>query len=57
MNENMWTHPATQENVATLKKRGVRMLDVESGELACGVVGAGRLCALERIVEAVDKAL
>lgn len=57
MNENMWTHPATQENVATLKKRGVRMLDVESGELACGVVGAGRLCSLDKIVDAVASAL
>lgn len=57
MNENMWTHPATQENVATLKKRGVRMLDVESGELACGVLGAGRLCALDKIVDAVASAL
>ena len=57
MNEKMWMNPATQANVETLKKRGIKLLDVEKGELACGVVGAGRLCALEKIVAAVGKAL
>jgi len=57
MNEKMWLNAATKDNIAVLKKRGIRVLDVESGELACGVVGAGRLCAVEKIVEAVEKNL
>ncbi|HBA86250.1 MAG TPA: hypothetical protein DCZ95_19380 [Verrucomicrobia bacterium] len=57
MNERMWQNPATQANVQTLKSRGLHVLDVERGELACGVLGAGRLCALELIVEAVEKVL
>ncbi len=57
MNENMWKNAATQANAALLKSRGVRVLDVERGELACGVVGAGRLCALENIIRAVEDAL
>lgn len=57
MNEKMWLNPATQANVATLKQRGLRVLDVESGELACGVQGVGRLCALETILHAVEGVL
>ncbi len=57
MNEKMWLNPATQANVATLKKRGITLLDVEKGELACGMVGAGRLCALEKIIKAVERHL
>ncbi|MFH0881015.1 MAG: flavoprotein [Lentisphaerota bacterium] len=57
MNENMWINAATQENVATVKRRGLCVLDVESGELACGVTGAGRLCSLEKIVEVVHGVL
>ena len=55
MNANMWTNPATQDNVALLKKRKITILDVERGSLACGVVGAGRLCSIEQILEAVDR--
>jgi phosphopantothenoylcysteine decarboxylase/phosphopantothenate--cysteine ligase len=57
MNEKMWANAATRENVATLRRRGVAVLDVESGELACGAVGAGRLCAVETIVAAVERAV
>lgn len=57
MNDKMWKNRATQANVATLKERGLNVLEVESGELACGVVGAGRLCALEKIVAAVEAAM
>jgi phosphopantothenoylcysteine decarboxylase / phosphopantothenate---cysteine ligase len=57
MNEKMWKNPATQANVEVLKDRGLSVLDVEEGELACGVVGAGRLVELEKIVEAVEKAV
>ena len=57
MNEGMWLNAATQANVKILRKRGVTVLDVEKGELACGVVGAGRLVELEKIIAAVEKAV
>lgn len=57
MNDQMWSNPATQANVALLKQRGVRVLDVEEGQLACGAVGAGRLCALEVILRALEQVL
>lgn len=43
MNHLMWSHPATQANVALLKQRGVRVLGPASGEQACGEVGPGRM--------------
>jgi phosphopantothenoylcysteine decarboxylase/phosphopantothenate--cysteine ligase len=57
MNVNMWEHPATQENVAALRARGVRVVDPDEGYLACGMTGAGRLAGLEAIVEAVRDVL
>lgn len=57
MNDGMWRHPATRENVGTLKRRGVRIVDVESGELACGVTGQGRLASVEAVMAAVDQVL
>ncbi len=53
MNVNMWEHAATQENLKTLRERGVRIVEPESGYLACGMTGAGRLAANETIVSAV----
>jgi phosphopantothenoylcysteine decarboxylase / phosphopantothenate---cysteine ligase len=53
MNVNMWNHPATQTNLETLRRGGVRIVEPGSGYLACGMVGAGRLAANEVIVEAV----
>jgi len=53
MNVNMWEHPATQENVAALRARGVHVVDPGEGYLACGMTGAGRLAATEAIVEKV----
>src|SRR3954466_6649553 len=53
MNVNMWNHAATQANLGTLRKRGVRIVEPGSGYLACGMIGAGRLAANEIIVEAV----
>src|SRR6185369_1017455 len=50
---NMWNHAATQENLATLRARGVRVVEPGSGYLACGMVGAGRLAENEAIVTAV----
>ncbi len=43
MNRQMWAHPATQENVATLRARGTTILGPGSGDQACGEVGAGRM--------------
>ncbi len=43
MNTNMWTHPATQANMETLRQRNVQIIAPASGELACGMVGDGRL--------------
>jgi phosphopantothenoylcysteine decarboxylase/phosphopantothenate--cysteine ligase len=57
MNVNMWENPATQANIQTLKARGIHIVEPDSGYLACGMVGAGRLAANEKIVEAVLKAL
>jgi phosphopantothenoylcysteine decarboxylase/phosphopantothenate--cysteine ligase len=53
MNVNMWEHPATQANVETLRQRGVRVIEPGTGELACGMVGAGRMAEPEAIAEAV----
>jgi phosphopantothenoylcysteine decarboxylase / phosphopantothenate---cysteine ligase len=57
MNTNMWNHPATQTNIETLRRRGHKILDPESGELACGMVGPGRLADPERIASVVMSAL
>jgi phosphopantothenoylcysteine decarboxylase/phosphopantothenate--cysteine ligase len=43
MNVRMWEHAATQRNVDLLKKAGVRVMQPEEGEMACGEFGAGRL--------------
>ena len=43
MNTNMWMHPATQENLAILQKRGHLIVEPEEGMLACGYEGVGRL--------------
>ncbi len=53
MNVNMWEHPATQENLATLRARGVHVVDPDEGYLACGMTGAGRLAATETIARKV----
>jgi phosphopantothenoylcysteine decarboxylase/phosphopantothenate--cysteine ligase len=49
MNVNMWEHPATRANVATLAARGVRFVGPDSGALACGWQGAGRMAEPEAI--------
>jgi phosphopantothenoylcysteine decarboxylase/phosphopantothenate--cysteine ligase len=57
MNVNMWDNAATQENIRVLKSRGIRVVEPDSGYLACGMVGAGRLAANETIVHAVMEIL
>src|SRR6202142_2802546 len=57
MNVNMWQHAATQENLAILRARGIRIVEPGEGYLACGMTGPGRLAAQEEIVKAVQEAL
>jgi phosphopantothenoylcysteine decarboxylase len=51
MNGKMWQHPATQQNVATLKARGALVIGPDSGLLSCGYEGVGRLETVEEIVK------
>jgi len=53
MNKEMWSHPATQSNLTILRERGHQIIEPDSGFLACGEIGAGRLAEPERIVDAV----
>ncbi|MBJ21189.1 MAG: bifunctional phosphopantothenoylcysteine decarboxylase/phosphopantothenate--cysteine ligase CoaBC [Deltaproteobacteria bacterium] len=53
MNVNMWSHPATQSNLATLRGRGVSVIGPDAGELACGWEGLGRMSDPGVIAEAV----
>jgi len=57
METHMWQNAATQANVAALRARGVRVVDPETGPLASGDIGPGRLASLERIEAAIDEAL
>jgi phosphopantothenoylcysteine decarboxylase/phosphopantothenate--cysteine ligase len=50
MNVNMWNHPATQQNVRLLTERGAHFINPDSGYLACGMTGDGRLAAPEKIL-------
>jgi phosphopantothenoylcysteine synthetase/decarboxylase len=51
MNGKMWLHPATQQNVATLKSRGVEFIGPEEGLLSCGYEGLGRLWPVDEVAE------
>ena len=51
MNTGMWTNEATQANYATLKSRGIKFVGMETGDLACGTVGPGRLADPSTIFE------
>ena len=51
MNGKMWQHAATQQNVATLKKRGAEFIGPEKGMLSCGYEGLGRLWPVDKIAE------
>ncbi len=53
MNTAMWENPATRTNISTLRQRGVHILPVGSGALACGDAGPGRMISIEAIVEYV----
>lgn len=57
MNGKMWEHPATRENVARLKERGVEFIGPEAGLLACGYEGLGRLWPVDGIVARAEELL
>ena len=57
MNVQMWEHAATKANIATLRERGAHIVAPESGHLACGMLGDGRLAKIETIVAGVLDAL
>lgn len=54
MHTEMWEHPATRDNVAMLRDRGVDLIGPAEGELAGGDVGEGRMVEPDEIVTAVD---
>lgn len=53
MNGKMWLHPATQRNVARLLEDGCRFIGPDTGDLACGYQGVGRMATVEEILTAV----
>ena len=57
MHTEMWEHAAVQENIATLRRRGVHVVEPESGHLAGGDAGPGRLADPAAIVEAAAATL
>ena len=57
MNVRMWEHPATQRNLATLRADGISVVGPNSGDMACGEFGPGRMSEPLEIVAAVEAAL
>ncbi|HSB87375.1 MAG TPA: bifunctional phosphopantothenoylcysteine decarboxylase/phosphopantothenate--cysteine ligase CoaBC [Ilumatobacteraceae bacterium] len=57
MHTEMWEHPAVVDNIATLRRRGVHVVEPDEGRLAGGDLGKGRLAAPERILAAVERVL
>lgn len=57
MNTNMWENPATQTNLNTLKERGIKIVEPETGFLACGTNGKGRLADINVIFETIKEML
>ncbi|MCU0857244.1 MAG: phosphopantothenoylcysteine decarboxylase [Pontiellaceae bacterium] len=55
MNTQMWENPVVQENVQTLEKRGWKRVGPESGLMACGSDGAGRMSEPAAILEAINQ--
>jgi len=54
MNVRMWTHAATQANLATLRERGVHFVGPTEGDMACGEFGPGRMAEPNDIADAVS---
>ena len=57
MNGNMWAHPATARNLATVKEDGCHIVDPAEGDLACGYEGVGRLADVNDILSAATSLL
>jgi phosphopantothenoylcysteine decarboxylase/phosphopantothenate--cysteine ligase len=57
MNREMWAKPAVQRNVAQLRQDGALIVEPDEGWLSCGQVGAGRMAAPERILQAIEDRL
>jgi phosphopantothenoylcysteine decarboxylase / phosphopantothenate---cysteine ligase len=57
MNQMMWGHAATQDNIRTLQRRGILQIGPAPGDMACGETGMGRMAEAEEIFEAILKAL
>ena len=57
MNVRMWEHPATRQNLDTLRRRGVRFVGPNTGDMACGEWGPGRMAEPDEIVAAVERLL
>lgn len=57
MNVRMWSHPAVQRNVATLRADGVTVMDPDEGAMACGEFGPGRLPEVDAIAATIEDAL
>lgn len=53
MNDGMWESAVTQDNIAALRERGIKVIDPDSGELACGTSGKGRMMENEEIFKAL----
>ena len=57
MNHKMWSHPATQDNINTLKSRGVGFIGPDEGDMACGEYGPGRMSEPQTIHDQIVSAL
>ena len=57
MNVRMWTHPATQRNIARLNADGILFVGPNSGSMACGEFGLGRMAEPDEIVAAIEEAM
>jgi phosphopantothenoylcysteine decarboxylase/phosphopantothenate--cysteine ligase len=55
MNNNMWSNPAVQANIEKLRQRGVEIIGPETGRLACGTEGIGRMAEPATILEAIGR--
>lgn len=56
MNGRMWEHAATQRNLRQLRQDGIRIIEPDAGEMACGETGAGRMAEPQAILEALLQA-
>jgi len=55
MNSNMWTNPAVQRNVEAIKESGFRTIGPETGRLACGTEGIGRMAEANEILKEIEE--